>query len=99
MSPLRILLVEDHLDTARIMARVLTAEGHHVKTAHTAPRALELARRYPGVGDSLFGPDGRLRQFVNVYLNDEDIRYLGQLETTVENGDTISILPAVAGGA
>jgi PAS domain S-box-containing protein len=46
-SPLRILLVEDHPDTARVMARVLAAEGHHVETAHTALRALELAANEP----------------------------------------------------
>ena len=43
-------------------------------------------------------PDGGLHRFVNVYVNDEDVRYLGSLETAVKEGDTISILPAVAGG-
>ena len=42
--------------------------------------------------------DGSLHRFVNVYVNDEDVRYLGALETEVADGDTISILPAVAGG-
>jgi molybdopterin converting factor small subunit len=42
--------------------------------------------------------DGALHRFVNVYVNDEDVRYLGSLETEVGEGDTISILPAVAGG-
>jgi sulfur-carrier protein len=59
----------------------------------------DLSNRYPTFSDNLFGPDGELRQFVNVYLNDEDIRYLGRLDAPVENGDTVSILPAVAGGA
>jgi molybdopterin synthase sulfur carrier subunit len=59
----------------------------------------DLERRYPGFRGGLFNPDGELRQFVNVYVNDEDIRYLGRLETPVAGGDVVSILPAVAGGA
>ena len=43
--------------------------------------------------------DGGLHRFINVYVNDEDVRYLGSLETAVNEGDTISILPAVAGGS
>jgi len=42
--------------------------------------------------------EGGLHRFVNVYVNDEDVRYLGSLETAVKEGDTVSILPAVAGG-
>lgn len=42
---------------------------------------------------------GKLRRFVNVYLNDEDVRFLGGLETPVKDGDTVTVLPAVAGGA
>lgn len=42
---------------------------------------------------------GKLRRFVNVYLNDEDVRFLGGLETPVADGDTVTVLPAVAGGA
>jgi sulfur-carrier protein len=58
----------------------------------------DLERRYPGIKQSLVTKDGGLHRFVNVYLNDEDVRYLGSLETQVSEGDTISILPAVAGG-
>jgi molybdopterin converting factor small subunit len=43
--------------------------------------------------------DGALRRFVNVYLNDEDVRFLGGMETPVRDGDTVTVLPAVAGGA
>jgi molybdopterin converting factor small subunit len=74
--------------------KVVQAEGGSVREVFE-----HLNRRYPGFGDSIFGPDGQLRQFVNVYVNDEDIRYLGRLETAVRSGDTVSILPAVAGGA
>lgn len=47
----------------------------------------------------LFSDDGRLRSFVNVYVNDEDIRYLQKDQTAVKAGDTISIVPSIAGGA
>ena len=58
----------------------------------------ELAGRYPGLGEQLVDGQGSLHKFVNVYRNDDDIRYLEQLDTKVTDGDTISILPAVAGG-
>src|SRR6202035_4256915 len=47
----------------------------------------------------LYSPDGKLRSFVNIYLNDEDIRYLRREETPVSAADTVSIVPSVAGGA
>ena len=47
----------------------------------------------------LFSDDGRLRSFVNVYVNDEDIRYLQKDQTPLREGDTISIVPSIAGGA
>ena len=58
----------------------------------------ELDSRYPGFKDQLVAGDGGLRRFVNVYLNDEDVRYLDVLETEVADGDTVSLLPSVAGG-
>ena len=58
-----------------------------------------LADRYPVLGKRLFAADGQINRFVNVYLNDEDIRYLAELETPVGERDTIVILPAMAGGA
>jgi len=57
-----------------------------------------LAGDYPVLGKRLFSGDGRLNRFVNVYLNDEDIRFLENLQTLLENGDEISIVPAIAGG-
>jgi molybdopterin converting factor small subunit len=59
----------------------------------------DLVRQFPGTATHLKAPDGGVHRFVNVYVNDEDIRYTGKLDTTVAEGDTISILPAVAGGA
>ena len=58
----------------------------------------DLDRRYPGIKGSIVDKGGALRRFVNLYVNDEDVRYLGSLETEVTEGDTVSILPAVAGG-
>jgi sulfur-carrier protein len=52
----------------------------------------------PGMKDQVLTSDGSLHRFVNIYLNDDDVRYLDSLETKVTDGDTISILPAVAGG-
>jgi len=54
---------------------------------------------YPGITKNVLTPDGGLHRFINVYVNDEDVRYLGSLETELKDGDTISILPAVAGGS
>ncbi len=57
----------------------------------------DLDSRYPGFKGQIV-TDGQLHRFVNIYLNDEDIRFLGQLETPLKEGDTLSILPALAGG-
>ena len=54
--------------------------------------------RHPGFAGQLLEPTGDQRRFVNIYLNDEDVRYLNGLETPVAESDVISILPAVAGG-
>ena len=53
---------------------------------------------FPGIGPNLLADDGQLHRFVNVYVNDEDIRYIDQLDTEVADGDEVSLLPAVAGG-
>ena len=58
-----------------------------------------LESSYPGITRNVLAEDGGLHRFINVYVNDEDVRYLGSLETELGDGDTVSILPAVAGGA
>ena len=58
----------------------------------------DLETRYPGITASVLTDEGGLHRFVNVYLNDDDVRYLSSLDTEVSEGDTVSILPAVAGG-
>jgi molybdopterin synthase sulfur carrier subunit len=57
-----------------------------------------LVTRYPGLRDQLVTETGDLHRFVNVYRNDDDIRYLGRLDTPVSDSDVVTIIPAVAGG-
>ena len=59
----------------------------------------DLEQRHGGLRDRLIDNGGGLRRFVNVYLNDEDVRFLSGLDTPVKDGDTVTVLPAVAGGA
>ncbi len=58
-----------------------------------------LDRRYPGIKGTIITEDGGLHRFVNLYVNDEDVRFLGSLDTSINEGDTVAILPAVAGGS
>ena len=58
----------------------------------------DLDTRHRGLRPALVNDEGQLHRFINLYLNDEDVRFLGGLETPVNDGDTVSILPAVAGG-
>jgi len=58
-----------------------------------------LAEQHPATEPQLFSGDGQLNRYVNVYLNDEDVRVLDGLDTAVAEGDTLQILPAMAGGA
>jgi molybdopterin synthase sulfur carrier subunit len=57
-----------------------------------------LTAEHPATAEQLFGEDGDLNRYVNVYLNDEDVRVLDGLGTAVKDGDTVVILPAMAGG-
>ena len=58
----------------------------------------DLAARYPELGTNLLDATGNIHKFVNVYRNDDDIRYTGRLDTPVAENDVVSIIPAVAGG-
>lgn len=58
----------------------------------------DIETRHPGFKAQMYGPDGKLHRFVNVYLNDEDIRYTGGVDTPLKAGDSLDILPALAGG-
>jgi len=74
--------------------REVTAEGSSVGEVLNA-----LAESHPETRSQLFGPEGDLNRYVNVYVNDEDVRVLDGLDTAVADGDTLVILPAMAGGA
>jgi molybdopterin synthase sulfur carrier subunit len=58
-----------------------------------------LTDAYPGLEDRLRDEKGEVRRFINIYVNDEDIRFIQNLETPLKEGDQISIIPAIAGGA
>ena len=74
-------------------ASTVSAEGATVGEVFA-----DLVAKYPGMAGNLIDENGGLHKFVNVYRNDDDIRYLEQLDTKVSDGDELSILPAVAGG-
>ena len=75
-------------------AKSVAAEGDTVGSL-----IADLDRRYPGIAGSLLTGDGGLHRFVNVYVNDEDVRFLGALDAKLADGDVVAILPAVAGGS
>ncbi len=59
---------------------------------------LHLVDKYPNLKKNLYSDEGKLRSFVNVYVNDEDIRYTGKEKTPVTDADVVSIVPSIAGG-
>jgi MoaD family protein len=67
-------------------------------TGATVKAALDdLVRQYPGIASKLFD-NGKLRPYINVFLNDEDIRYLDEMDTKLTDGVVVALIPAVAGG-
>lgn len=73
-------------------------ESVDLQAATVAEALSALTTRFAELKKHLYADDGRLRSFVNVYVNDEDIRYLQKDQTRVGEGDTISIVPSIAGG-
>ena len=73
--------------------KALQAEGETI-----AELLANIDQRYPGFREHIADESGELHQFVNIYLNDEDIRYLAGTQTALSEGDAVSILPALAGG-
>lgn len=69
-----------------------------VKATNVAEAINELQIRYPGIKERLLDESGAVRRFVNVYVNEEDIRFLQNKETALKDGDEVSIIPAIAGG-
>lgn len=73
-------------------AKSVTAQGANLQEV-----IADLETQFPGISDRLV-EDGNLRRFVNIYINDEDVRFTGSLAAAVSSGDAITVLPAVAGG-
>lgn len=69
-----------------------------VNAATIGDAITELQTRYPGIKERLLDETGAVRRFVNVYVNEEDIRFLQNQQTALKDGDEISIIPAIAGG-
>ena len=69
-----------------------------VSGATLAEALSDLDTQYPGIGARVLDDEGKLRRFVNVYVNDDDVRFLENLSTPTPDGASISIIPAVAGG-
>ena len=69
-----------------------------VQAANVGDAINELQGRFPGIKERLLDDSGGVRRFVNVYVNEEDIRFLQNQQTSLKDGDEISIIPAIAGG-
>ncbi|NPB06947.1 MAG: MoaD/ThiS family protein [Aquificae bacterium] len=81
------------------LRRLTNGQGEVEVEARTVREAIEkLEQLYPGFKERLVDEKGELRKFVNLYVNDEDVRFLKGLDTELKDGDTVSIVPAIAGG-
>ncbi len=81
------------------LRRLTDGQGEVEVEAKTVKEAIEkLEQQYPGFKERLLDENGELRKFVNLYLNDEDIRFMKGVDTELKDGDTLSIVPAIAGG-
>jgi MoaD family protein len=74
-------------------------ESVELQAATVGDALAVLTTRFGELKKHLYADDGRLRSFVNIYVNDEDIRYLQKEKTSLREGDTVSIVPSIAGGA
>jgi molybdopterin converting factor small subunit len=73
-------------------------ESTEVRAGSVGEALTQLTTEFADLRKHLFTEDGQLRSFVNVYVNDEDIRYLAKEKTATKDGDTVSIVPSIAGG-
>lgn len=81
------------------LRRLTNGQGEVEVEAGTIREAIEkLEEQYPGFKERLIDEQGELRRFVNLYLNDEDVRFLKGADTELKDGDVLSIVPAIAGG-
>ena len=80
--------------------RRLTNEKDEVSTSSTTVESMiaDLESQFPGIKDRLCDENGEIRKFINIYVNEEDIRFLKGPNTEIKDDDTVSIIPAIAGG-
>ncbi len=78
----------------------LTQNQAEVKVSSANIRELiqDLEKRFPGIKERICEETGKIRRFINIYVNEEDVRFLQQEETPLKDGDEVSIIPAIAGG-
>ncbi len=89
--------VQVHLTS--VIQKVVDGQREIAADGSTVGEIIEhIERRYPGFRAQIMDQQGQLHRFVNIYRNDEDIRYLGGADTELNDGDQVSILPALAGG-
>jgi adenylyltransferase/sulfurtransferase len=74
------------------------ADSVEISAATAGELLSKLTEVHPELKKQIFNDEGKLRSFVNVYVNDDDIRYLDRNDTAVKDGDTVSIVPSIAGG-
>ena len=105
LSPLTPLMLQDGVMAVQVkvptILRTYTGGAKAVEASGDTLDALltDIDSRHAGLRGRLISDDGSLHRFVNVYINNEDVRFLGSLEAPLKDGDTVTILPAVAGGA
>jgi len=78
----------------------LTQNQAEVKASGTTIKELieDLEKNFPGIKERVCDETGKIRRFINIYVNEEDVRFLQRDETPLEDGDEVSIIPAIAGG-
>jgi molybdopterin synthase sulfur carrier subunit len=88
------------VNVTSVIQRVVGGQREFKAEGATVGELLDdIEGRYPGFANQIMDKSGELHRFVNIYLNDEDVRYLKGKETPLKDGDVVSILPALAGGA
>ena len=88
------------VNVTSVIQKVVNGQRAFAAEGGTLAALIEnIEQSYPGFAGQILDEGGEIRRFVNVYLNDEDVRYLGGKATPLKDGDTVSFLPALAGGA
>ena len=78
----------------------LTQNKVEVKVSGASIKELieDMEKKFPGIKERIYDETGKIRRFINIYVNEEDVRFLQQEETPLKDGDEVSIIPAIAGG-